>query len=335
MNITELAALAGVSKAAVSRYFNNGYLSEDKRAAIAAAVEKTGYQPSEQARNLRTQKTRQIGIVIPRLSSESTARVVDGISLTLADKGYRLLLANTANDPAKEVEYLDTFRHSGVDGVLFMASVFTPEHESVLKNMHLPVVIIAQRHEGYNCVYHDDFGAAHALAARLIQRGSRHPIYIGVTARDYAAGYARHEGYLAALKEAGIAPRAEDMFLAQFSMKSGYEQAKAILQSGRRPDGIFCATDAIAVGTMQACREAGLTVGRDVLVTGIGDSAMGRVTAVPLTSAHLHYKTSGQEAAQLMLKLLKRQGSGTRCIQLGYEVVERESTKMGLESETI
>ena len=110
MNITELAALAGVSKAAVSRYFNNGYLSEDKRAAIAAAVEKTGYQPSEQARNLRTQKTRQIGIVIPRLSSESTARVVDGISLTLADKGYRLLLANTANDPAKEVEDLKKAR---------------------------------------------------------------------------------------------------------------------------------------------------------------------------------------------------------------------------------
>lgn len=326
MNITELAALAGVSKAAVSRYFNNGYLSEDKRAAIAAAVAKTGYQPSEQARNLRTQKTRQIGVVIPRLSGESTARVVDGISMALADKSYRLLLANTANDPEKEVEYLDTFRHSGVDGVLFLASIFTPEHEAVLKNMHIPIVIIAQRHEGYNCVYHDDYGAAHAVAALLIERGSRHPVYIGVTARDSAAGYARHQGYVTALKEAGIPPRAEEMYLSSFTMESGYEQAKNILAEGRHPDGFFCATDAIAVGTMQACREAGLAVGRDVLVTGIGDSVMGRVAAVPLTSAHLHYKTSGQEAAQLLLKLLKRQGAGTRCVQLGYEVVEREST---------
>ena len=155
-------------------------------------------------------------------------------------------------------------------------------------------------------------------------------MYIGVTARDHAAGYARHQGYLDALKAAGRPPRAEDMFLAQFTMESGYRQARAMLDAGRRPDGIFCATDTIAVGAMQACREAGLTVGRDVLVAGIGDSAIGRVAAVPLTSAHLHYKTSGQEAAQLLLNLMRRQGAGTRAIQLGFEVVERQSTAAAL-----
>ena len=330
MNITEIARLAGVSKTAVSRYFNGGYLSAEKRAAIAAVVEQTGYLPSQQARTLRTRRTRQVGVVMPRLSSESTARVVDGISLALADKGYQLLLANTANDPAREVEYLDTFRRSGVDGVLFLASIFTPEHRAVLQSMHLPVVIIAQKYEGYSCVYHDDYGAARAVTGLLLRRGSKRPVYIGVTARGHAAGYARHQGYLDALKAAGRPPRAEDMFLAQFTMESGYRQARAMLDAGRRPDGIFCATDTIAVGAMQACREAGLTVGRDVLVAGIGDSAIGRVAAVPLTSAHLHYKTSGQEAAQLLLNLMRRQGAGTRAIQLGFEVVERQSTAAAL-----
>ena len=75
MNITEIAKLAGVSKTAVSRYFNQGYLSEEKRAAIAAVVEQTGYAPSEQARTLRVRRSRQIGVVMPRLNSESTARV--------------------------------------------------------------------------------------------------------------------------------------------------------------------------------------------------------------------------------------------------------------------
>ncbi len=324
MNITELAALAGVSKTAVSRYFNGGYLSPEKRAAIDAAVKATGYAPSEAARGLRTRRTRQIGVVMPRLSSESTARVVDGISLVLADKGYRLLLANTANIPAREVEYLDALRQSGVDGLIFLASVFTPEHRAVLKSIHIPVVIVAQQYEGYNCVYHDDLGAARDLTALLIRRGVR-PAYIGVTAQDRAAGWARHEGYVQALKQAGLAPRAEEMYLSGFRMEDGYDRARALLAQ-RRPGGIFCATDAIAIGAMQACREAGLQVGRDVLVAGVGDSAMGRVTAVPLTSAHLHYKTSGQEAAQLMLKLLRRQGAGTRAVCLGYEIIERAST---------
>ena len=126
------------------------------------------------------------GVVLPRLSGESTARVVDGISLVLGDKGYRMLLANTANRPEREVEYLDALRQSGVDGVIFLASIFTPEHRAVLKSMHMPVVIVAQQYDGYSCVYHDDLGAARDLTSLLIQRGS-HPAYIGVTAQDRAA----------------------------------------------------------------------------------------------------------------------------------------------------
>ena len=73
MNITEFAAYAGVSKAAVSRFFNGGYLSAEKKAAIAKAVEETGYRPSMQAQMMRTRRTRQIGVILPKLSSESCA----------------------------------------------------------------------------------------------------------------------------------------------------------------------------------------------------------------------------------------------------------------------
>ena len=325
MNITEFAALAGVSKTAVSRYFNNGYLSPEKRAIIEEAVRRTGYSPSETARGLRTRRTRQIGVVLPRLSGESTARVVDGISLVLGDKGYRMLLANTANRPEREVEYLDTLRQSGVDGVIFLASIFTPEHRAVLKSMHMPVVIVAQQYDGYSCVYHDDLGAARDLTQLLIRRGSR-PAYIGVTAQDRAAGLSRREGYVQAMRQAGLPVRTEDMCVAGFGIEDVYEQAKRLLQT-RQPDGFFCATDAIAVGAMQACRELGAQVGRDVLVAGVGDSRIGQVTATPLTSVHLHYKTSGQEAAQLLLRLLRSQGGGVRSVCLGYEMIERESTR--------
>ena len=82
MNISEFAKLAGVSKSAVSRYFNNGYLSSEKTALIKAAIEKTGYAPSLSARSVKNKITKLVGVIIPKLSSESIARITEGISAT-------------------------------------------------------------------------------------------------------------------------------------------------------------------------------------------------------------------------------------------------------------
>ena len=106
MNITEFAAYAGVSKAAVSRYFNGGYLSVEKRERIAAAVEATGYHPSIQAQMLRTRRARQVLVILPKLSSESCARMVEGISDVRGQTGGHLLLLNTGLDRAKEMSTL-------------------------------------------------------------------------------------------------------------------------------------------------------------------------------------------------------------------------------------
>lgn len=326
MNITEFAQIAGVSKSAVSRFFNGGYLAEDKKALIAAAVEKTGYHPSAQAQTLRTRQTRQIGVILPRLSSESCSRVVEGISDVLDEQNYHLLLVNTANTPAREVEALELFRHSRVDGVIFLASVFTPAHKSVLAGMHLPVVIVGQRYEGFNCVCHDDTGAARALTALMLERGSRCPGYLGVTLHDHAAGYCRRQGFIDALKDAGIAPRPERMCLAQFNMESGYEQAAALFEKSPGIDCLFCATDSIALGAMHYCRAHQVRIPGDLLLAGVGDNVAGRTAAVPLTSAHLHYRTSGRTAAELLLEMLRGEKKGARTIELDYTLQERLST---------
>lgn len=171
MNITAFAQYAGVSKAAVSRYFNGGYLSAEKRAQIAAAVEATGYRPSMQAQMLRTRRTRQIGVIMPRLSSESCARMVEGISRVLDDQNYQLLLINTANDNTREVRALDTLRHDTVDGIILIATMFTPEHHAVLQSLHVPVVIVGQQYPGFSCVFHDDFARRRQPPPTCCKRG--------------------------------------------------------------------------------------------------------------------------------------------------------------------
>lgn len=178
MNITEFAKAAGVSKSAVSRYFNDGYVSEEKRRLIEAAIEATGYAPSVQAQNVRTRVTKLVGVIIPKLSSESCAREVEGISQVLSEQGYQLLLVNSANDPKKEVEYLELFRSNRVDGVIFLASVFTPLHDAVLKKMRVPVVIVGQEYKGANCVCHDDYKAAYTAEKLMLDKGCKKPAFI-------------------------------------------------------------------------------------------------------------------------------------------------------------
>ena len=326
MNITEFAQYAGVSKAAVSRYFNGGYLSADKRAQIEAAVQATGYRPSMQAQMLRTRRTRQVGVILPKLSSDSCPRIVEGIGSVLEESGYQLLLINTANDPQKEIRALDTLRQHTVDGILLIATVFTPEHKAVLERLHVPVVIIGQQFPGYCSVFHDDCGAAQAATAHMLAKGRRHPGYLGVTLLDKAAGQQRRAGFEAALKAAGLAPRPQRMAVAKFSSESGYEQAARLLQRDPTIDCLFCATDGIALGAMQYCRKHGIRIPEDLMIAAVGDSKIGRSAFVPLTSAHLHYKTSGREAASLLMELLADPHAVPRSQMLGFELIKREST---------
>ncbi len=326
MNITEFAQYAGVSKAAVSRYFNGGYLGADKRALIEAAIEATGYHPSVQAQMLRTRRTRQVGVILPKLSSDSCPRMVEGIGSVLEDSGYQLLLINTDNDTKKEIRALDTLRQRNVDGIILIAALFTPEHKAVLEHLHVPVVILGQNFPGYCSVYHDDAGAAQAATARMLAKGRRAPGYIGVTLLDKCAGQQRRAGFEAALKEAGLPLHPERMAVAKFSQESGYEQAAKLLGRDRRIDCLFCATDAIALGAMQYCREHGIRIPEDLMIASVGDSKVGRCAFVPLTSAHLHYKTAGKDAAALLMELLNEPKAIPRSQMLGFELMEREST---------
>lgn len=326
MNISEFAEYAGVSKSAVSRYFNNGYLSDDKREKIEKAIDETGYSPSFSAQAIKTRVTKLVGVILPKLSSESCARITEGISQVLYEHGYQILLVNTANDYSKELEYLELFRQNRVDGVIFLATIFTDVHRSLMNKMHIPVVIVGQQYKGFSCVCHDDYGAAYALTDLMLKKGAVRPAYIGVTDDDKAAGEARHKGFLNALSDNDITLDKRYSAIAEFTVDLGYSCAKKIFSASERPDCVFCATDNIAAGAILFCRENGIEVPGDVMICGVGDSKIGAVAAVPITSARLHYKTAGIEAAQMLLNAIGRTSDVPKIMKLDYEIVEREST---------
>ena len=268
MNINEIARLAGVSRATVSRYMNNGYVSEEKKERIRQVIEETGYRPSSQAKMLRTKKTSLIGVVIPKINSDSISHMVAGISEVINREDFRMILANTANDIREELKYLELFQSREVDGVILIATFLTPRHKEALRACKVPVVLLGQRLDGYSCVYQDDFQAARAIAGLLLKKGSRLG-YIGVTEKDEAVGRQRREGVEAALVEAGRPSGDYARIEAEFNMESGCAQVQKLLEDHPEVDSVLCATDSIAVGALMGLNRIGKKVPSEIQLAGM------------------------------------------------------------------
>ena len=327
MDINQIASMAGVSRATVSRYLNDGYVSQEKRAAIRRVIEKTGYVPSQQAKSLRTGKSGVVGAVIPKINSASVSRMVAGITSVLNDTGYQILLANTDNDPTREVSFLKLFsERSKVDGVILIASVFTPEHHEALRALPVPLVVLDQLLEGHSCVYQDDFGAVRAITSHVLET-ARRPVFIGVTEADVSAGRDRRQGFEAACRASGVELAEGAELVADFTVDAGYTACEQVLATRPQTDAIICATDNIAIGVLTCLREAGRSVPGEIQVTGIGDSELSQVVTPRLSTVHHHYKTSGVEAAKMLVGLMTSVDSVPREVKMGFEMVLRDSTR--------
>ena len=327
MDINQIAQMAGVSRATVSRYFNDGYVSQEKRAAIKRVIDKTGYVPSREAKVLRTGKTDIVGVIIPKINSASVSRMVSGITPVLNDAGYQVLLANTDNDAAREVEFMRLFsERRQVDGVILVATIFTPAHLAALKELNTPLVVLDQSLSGYSCVYQDDYEAVRELTGQVLAT-AKAPAYIGVLEEDVSAGEMRHRGFLDACRECGVEVPEDAQELAEFTVDSGYSCTEAIMQARPHTDAIVCATDSIAFGALTYLHEYGLRVPEDVQVTGVGDSELAQVVTPRLTTVHHHYKTSGQEAAKMLLGTISGDDPVARTVKMAYEIVRRASTR--------
>ena len=328
MTIKDIAKMAGVSTAAVSRYFNNGYISEEKREAIRLAVEKTGYYPSMQAKTLRTRKTNLIGVVIPRIDSGSISRVVEGIMEVADENNYQLLLANTMNDPNKEIEYLSVFHEKQVDGVILLGTFITDEHKRIIANMEVPIVIIGQKLEGYNSVYHDDYRAEYESTKHLIEKGCKKLVYIGADERDKAVGVDRYNGYRNAVLEAGLDDCADRREIGGFDYIDGYNGMRSLIQKYDEIDGVVAATDTIASGAIKYLDEIGKKIPEDVMIVGQGDSILAKIVKPELTTVKYFYEESGKTATKILLDniLSGDRNIPVRIIKLGYEMLERGST---------
>ena len=338
MDINGIARLAGVSRATVSRYLNDGYVSEAKRAVIRRVIEETGYVPSQQAQTLRTGRTHMVGVVIPRTDSDATAQMFSGLSEVLTKHRYQVLLADTEGDRGVATEHLRLFRERNqVDGIVVIGDDISEERLREVGGKPIPMVVLGQRVVGRTCIYNDDYAAMRELVAHVLE-GRSHPAYIGLGGGASSVGGQRRRAFLDASDKAGFDVPGHALTAAASSdVEDGRACCEELLGACPEMDALVCATDALAAGAMACLREHGRSVPDDVRVSGVGDTSLSRVVEPPLTTIRYHYRECGAEAARLLVEAMGHKPAAkgkaradapvTRQTMMDYEVVERRSTR--------
>ena len=190
-----------------------------------------------------------------------------------------------------------------------------------MKEITIPVVVLAQCVKEYSCVYYDDYGAAKELTKRALKTG-KNPAFIGAVSEDEAIGQERLYGFLDANFELDCAIKDGYCTNGAFTIENGYESARKLLEMDSEIDTLICATDKIAIGAMMYLKECNRRIPEDVQIAGFGDNLVARVCDPRLTSVHFYYKTSGEEAAKMLINMIEDSQPVRKEMKMGYQLIE-------------
>jgi DNA-binding LacI/PurR family transcriptional regulator len=328
--LDEVAELAGVSRATVSRVVNGSpKVRPEARRAVEAAVAQLRYVPNRMARSLVTRRTDTIALVLSEsdtqvFSDPFFARVVRELSAALADTEMNLVLlaARGEREQEKVARYV---RQGHVDGVILMSLHSRDTLPLVLAEAHVPLVLSGRPLDGLPVCYvdADNAGGAREATAHLLAAGRRRVATV-TGPRDMIGGIDRYAGYRAALQEAGVAEDPGLVAEGDFTEAGGGAAMATLLERAPDLDAVFVASDTMAVGALRVLRAAGRSVPGDVAVVGFDDAPVAATCDPPLTTVA---QPLG-EMTSLMTELLLQQVGGDEEVRVRVcptRLVVRES----------
>jgi len=328
-SIKDVAREAGVSIATVSRVLNDvDVVNEETKKKVLDAIDKLGYRPNIVARSLKTQKTSTIGIIIPDISSLFYPEIVRGAEDVANIYSYNIMLCNTDLDSDKEKEYLNVLKEKMVDGVIYMSNSLENDTIELIKELELPTVLVETTDEEktFPSVTIDNVKAAYEAVDYLIKKGNKKIAYLGAKKDKVNAASLRYEGYIKALKDNGI--EVDENLISHSGLKahSGYEGMKNILNY-QRPDGVFCASDELAIGAVNALRDAEISVPNEVDVVGFDNISTAAMFYPKLTTVNQPMYDMGSVGMRMLIKLINKTELDEKYFVLPHDLIQRDSCK--------
>lgn len=332
--IQDVAKLAGVSTATVSRVLNDNYKVSDKRRKLVLdAVEQLGYRPNIVGRNLSRSENRTILVVSAWIDDD----MIHGVAAAAKELGYDLVLSYAPDEDDKDA--LKYFENGLAGGIIFINFRGTDSRIEELCSKY-PVVQCAEYvdfPEACLVSIHDD-DAIVELIDHLAAQGRGRFAFIGPASRpNYTIHYtdAREQGFRRGLEKNGIA--VDEKFVVRYPIPgNSFDTVESLAKSwlelpeDERPDAVICASDTIAVACLNALIRGGMSVPRDVAVTGF-DNRRAVYSNPKLTTVSQPFFEMGAESVRMLVDMMSGKEVENRRIFLTHEIVVRGSTDEGLE----
>jgi LacI family transcriptional regulator len=329
VTIRDIAGLAGVSVATVSRVMNGrGDVAPETRELVQRIVREQGYTTSRTARGLSAGRTGLIGATVPLVYPAYFSFILSGAAEALYERDMRLVLCPTQHEHAREVSLLERMMHGTTDGgLLILPQESSDELESLLLHGYRFVVVdpLQPLNDRIPSVSAAHSAGADIAVKHLLSLGHRRIAAI-TGPRGWIATEERVRGYHAALAAAGILPEPELVVDANFEIVEGLRAARRLLDLHEPPTAIFAFNDNIAIGVLQAARERGIGIPDDLSVIGFDDVEAAEIVTPRLTTVRQPLEEMGRMAVSLLERLIEGQRMDALHVELRTQLVVRETT---------
>ncbi|MCE5092958.1 MULTISPECIES: LacI family DNA-binding transcriptional regulator [Staphylococcus] len=316
--IKEVAHYAKVSVATVSRAINgNGYVKQETRDKIEAAIQALNYQPNEVARSLNMKKSKLIGLLLPDMSNPFFTLVARGVEDMAMARGYHIMIGNGAMDETKELNYLSMFKVNQCSGVI-ASQLSTPHAFEQLHALQSPCVLIDRAAEGDTCVEADHVQGG-TLQAETILQGNATSVLLLYQNLDYTSFRARFDAAKKVLEEANVSVVTQLEGALTEKLLEHYIDTYTI-------DSIICSNDVMAFKVMQWLHTLNIKVPEEVQVVGYDDIPFATMFIPTLTTVRQPAYELGQQATQQLIDELEGRVAPTSTI-LEVDMVHRASTR--------
>lgn len=310
--IKDVAKLAGVSTATVSKVMNGSYsISQDTIDKVNKVMKELNYHPNLRARNFARQSTKQVLFLTTLgenagFSNPHMFEILSGLEHALGNKGY--LLGVKSITPEEAPEFVkEVFDSKMVDGVVIHASVISRPLDEFIKYKEIPHIVLGQpSFASHFCWLDIDNKLAGEMAANYLLRcGYQSLAFIGGTDEDKISAH-RLEGVLSVLKEYDVIVPRHHLQYGESDCDSGFSMTEQLLQNPNRPDAIICANNYIAYGCVNALRENKIRIPEDMGILTFDDFPFSQVLEPKLTVVNIDVYDMGIQAGKLILNKMKK-----------------------------
>jgi LacI family transcriptional regulator len=328
----DIARDLGVSIVTVSKVLrNHPDVGEEMRERILARVKELDYRPNLAARSLVTGRTYLVGLIVPSLLHSFFAEIAKSLSDILRANGYYLIISSSEEDPELEEQEVDQLLARRLDTLIIASCRSTVEVFFRIEKNKTPYVLIDRSFPGLaaNFVGVDDVAVGMLATQHLIDIGCKRIAHI--RGPETSPGIQRFDGYKRALAQIGrkvineyvITERKGDVGTRQH----GAEAMNQLLSRKPKPDAVFCFNDPLAIGAINEAVSRGLRIPEDIAIVGCGNLQYDDSLRIPLSSINQHSRRIGEEAARLVLNVLKSKvAPKPETVVLQPELVARAST---------